>query len=97
MHYWGDIDTHGFAILSRLRTHLPHTRSLLMDRDTLLAHRAHWSEEPLDGRCTHELPSLKEEEDALFDDLRCDRLGVRVRLEQERIGYPRVREAVLST
>ncbi|BFO23151.1 hypothetical protein SHKM778_95390 (plasmid) [Streptomyces sp. KM77-8] len=32
--YWGDIDTHGFAILSRVRGHFPHTRSLLMDRHT---------------------------------------------------------------
>ena len=30
--YWGDIDTHGFAILHRLRAWLPHVRSLLMDR-----------------------------------------------------------------
>jgi hypothetical protein len=30
--YWGDIDTHGFAILNRLRHHLPHARSMLMDR-----------------------------------------------------------------
>ncbi|WP_031034615.1 DUF2220 domain-containing protein, partial [Streptomyces sp. NRRL WC-3725] len=43
--YWGDIDTHGFAILSRVRSHFPHTRSFLMDRHTLLAHRAHWGEE----------------------------------------------------
>ena len=34
--YWGDIDTHGFAILNRLRHHLPHARSMLMDRATLL-------------------------------------------------------------
>jgi hypothetical protein len=30
---WGDIDTHGFAILSRLRQHWEHTRSLLTDPD----------------------------------------------------------------
>jgi hypothetical protein len=32
LYYWGDIDTHGFAILSRLRRHWEHARSLLMDR-----------------------------------------------------------------
>ncbi len=32
VYYWGDIDTHGFAILDQLRTHIPHARSLLMDR-----------------------------------------------------------------
>ncbi len=40
--YWGDLDTHGFAILDRLRAWLPHTRSFLMDRETLLAHRDRW-------------------------------------------------------
>ncbi len=33
--YWGDLDTHGFAILNQLRAWLPQTRSLLMDRETL--------------------------------------------------------------
>ncbi len=40
--YWGDIDTHGFAILDRLRAWLPQVRSLLMDRRTLVAHRDRW-------------------------------------------------------
>lgn len=40
--YWGDIDTHGFAILDRLRGRLPRARSVLMGRDTLLAHRDRW-------------------------------------------------------
>lgn len=38
IHYWGDIDTHGFAILNQLRKYFPHAQSLLMDRETLLAH-----------------------------------------------------------
>lgn len=33
--YWGDIDGHGFEILSDLRGLFPHVRSLLMDRQTL--------------------------------------------------------------
>jgi hypothetical protein len=45
MHYWGDIDTHGFAILDRFRAAFPRSRSLLMDRDTLLANRGLWTEE----------------------------------------------------
>ena len=36
--YWGDIDTHGFAILDRLRARFGSVRSILMDRETLLAH-----------------------------------------------------------
>jgi hypothetical protein len=44
--YWGDIDTHGFTILDRLRRLFPHARSMLMDRGTLLAHRTQWVTEP---------------------------------------------------
>ena len=94
LYYWGDIDTHGFAILSRLRRRWAHTRSLLMDRDTLLGHKELWGEEPQDRRCLHDLDALDGEESALYDDLRFDRLGERVRLEQERIGYSQVLEAV---
>jgi hypothetical protein len=32
--YWGDLDTQGLEILSRLRSVFPHTRSLMMDMDT---------------------------------------------------------------
>lgn len=32
--YWGDIDTHGFEILSRIRKHFKHTKSVLMDKRT---------------------------------------------------------------
>lgn len=85
LHYWGDIDTHGFAILDQLRAGLPHVRSCLMDRDTLLAHRLHWSAEPEPVK--HELARLTKEETAVYDDLRFDRLQPGLRLEQERVGY----------
>ncbi|MFN0298801.1 MAG: Wadjet anti-phage system protein JetD domain-containing protein [Burkholderiales bacterium] len=92
--YWGDIDTHGFAILSRLRTFLPNVRSLLMDRDTLLAHQSLWTEEPIEARTVIDLAGLDAAESALYNDLRRDRLGVRIRLEQERIAFGAVNSAV---
>lgn len=94
IHYWSDIDTHGFAMLDRLRGRFGHAHSLLMDRDTLLAHRAMWSSEeaPFPGS----LERLKPEEAALHADLRYDRLGRSVRLEQERIGFSWLRR-VLQT
>ena len=94
--YWGDIDTHGFAILSRLRSFLPNVRSLLMDRETLYAHQNLWTEEPLDARTVVDLPGLEPAEAALYDDLRCDRLGVRIRLEQERIAFSAVNSAIAA-
>lgn len=92
VHYWGDIDTHGFAILDRLRHHFPHVESLLMDRETFMAHEALWGEE--EKPSTSDLPRLTDEERALYDDLRHDRIGNRLRLEQERIGFGFVEAAL---
>lgn len=83
--YWGDLDTHGFAILDRLRAFLPQTRSVLMDRETLLAHRDRWVVE--ERPAVSALTRLEAEEAALYADLVGDRLGDRVRLEQERIDW----------
>ena len=85
LHYWGDIDTHGFAILDQLRGYFPDVASLLMDRETLLAHRPHWAQESEPAR--HDLGRLTTDEAAIFDDLRFDRFQPRLRLEQERVGY----------
>lgn len=92
--YWGDIDTHGFAMLDRLRDYLPQVRSFLMDRQTLELHRALWSVEasPYSG----ELQRLTRDEAALYDDLRAQRLGAGVRLEQERIAFAWVRQAITA-
>lgn len=94
--YWGDIDTHGFAILDRLRASMPHARSLLMDEETLHAHRPLWGTEELDKRFMGELTRLSVAEAQLFVALRDDHHGGRLRLEQERIGYTWVAEAIRS-
>lgn len=85
VHYWGDLDSHGFAILDQLRAWLPQTDSFLMDRATLLAHRERWVTEGSPTRAR--LSRLTEAEAALYDDLVTDRHGDRVRLEQERIDW----------
>lgn len=83
--YWGDLDTHGFAILNQLRAWLPQTRSVLMDSATLLEHRSRWTTEPAPTRAP--LSRLTEQEAALYRDLVEDRWGTRVRLEQERVDW----------
>ncbi len=85
--YWGDIDTHGFAILNRFRHQLPHARSFLMDRATLDAHRDLWGQEPKDRRFTGQLDRLSDTEQTLYKALRDDALGERLRLEQEHIRF----------
>lgn len=83
--YWGDLDTHGFAILNQLRAWKPQTRSFLMDRETLLTHRDRWVHEttPTAARLDH----LTEQEAELYTDLVTDRLDENLRLEQERIDW----------
>jgi hypothetical protein len=92
VYYWGDIDTHGFAMLDRLRAGVPHARSFLMDRETLQVHQSLWSHEAAPYR--GELGRLTAPELSLYEDLRADRLGAGVRLEQERVGYGWLRRAL---
>lgn len=89
IHYWGDIDTHGFAILDQLRGHFPHVASFLMDRATLEAHALFWGREEKPLRA--DLHRLTPAEQALYDDLRDNRLGEGLRLEQEHLGFDWVR------
>jgi hypothetical protein len=92
--YWGDIDTHGFAILNRLRHHVPHARSILMDRATLLAHREQWVREPTPT--TAALHLLGPAEQSLYRDLVAAELGPAVRLEQERISFAAIDQALAA-
>jgi hypothetical protein len=91
--YWGDVDTHGFDILDRLRTRFPTTRSILMDEATLLAHRGQWVEEP--SPTDRALAHLTKPEAELYRDLVEGRFGTSVRLEQERVRYS-LTEAALA-
>lgn len=92
IYYWGDIDTHGFAILDQLRAQLPAARSLLMDRATLLAFEAHWGVE--ERPTPRDLSRLNDDERALYDDLRHGRIRPNLRLEQERIGFDWVKRVL---
>ncbi|MGB6056779.1 MAG: Wadjet anti-phage system protein JetD domain-containing protein [Microthrixaceae bacterium] len=83
--YWGDLDTHGFAILNRLRARLPQAKSFLMDRDSLLQHRDRWGVEP--SPSSVRLDRLNADESALYSDLVGGRYGSAVRLEQERLDW----------
>ena len=85
--YWGDIDTHGFAILSRARQYLPGLQSIMMDEATLLRYR----ELVVDEKSQHgseALPNLNDSELAVYRNLKQQTWGFQVRLEQERIPWP---------
>jgi len=94
IYYWGDIDTHGFAILNQFRQYLPQTRSFLMDESTLLSHRRHWVKEPRPTRV--DLPYLELPEQRLYDKLRDNQFGESLRLEQEYIRYVWLEKALTA-
>lgn len=84
--YWGDLDSHGFGILNRFRTHCASVRSVLMDEDTLGTFAELWVREPKPlGVDPAHLERLTEPERAVLRRLRAEG---HVRLEQERIAWP---------
>lgn len=94
IYYWGDLDTHGYSILSQLRAVHREARSLLMDEETLLAHRNSWGVEPVDARILTDLPHLAPAELNVYQGLKDGRWGDCLRLEQERIAYAWVTKAL---
>lgn len=84
--YWGDIDTHGFAILNRARTYIPSLKTVLMDEPTLMSHRDLWVEEK-DQHLSIEFPLLTSTEQKLYQSLKSNTCGQQVRLEQERVRW----------
>jgi len=84
--YWGDIDTHGFAILDRARKALPGLRSVLMDEATALRYESLWGTEPTQTS-NFALEHLVEHELAVYTALKSNSWGQKVRLEQERLPW----------
>jgi hypothetical protein len=84
--YWGDIDTHGFAILHRARSYLPRLTSVLMDEATLLQFKALWTDEKIQ-HAGAELTALTREENQVYCSLKQNRWGQKLRLEQERVAW----------
>lgn len=97
--YWGDLDTHGFAILNRARTYLFELTSILMDKATLQSHQELWVEEK-DQHPAEALPLLTDSEQVVYQGIKRNVWGQNVRLEQERIdwgvAWKALQQAILS-
>ena len=79
--YWGDVDVHGFHILSRLRRKFTHVVSVMMDCETLDA---------FPGQIARARPANYEDQLNLTTNERTAYVRVKARgdlLEQERIGH----------
>ncbi|MEF9984022.1 MAG: DUF2220 family protein [Oscillospiraceae bacterium] len=85
IYYWGDIDTHGFNILSMVRSFLPQTKSFLMTQDILLSHQSLWAKE--EKQFIAPIEHLTCDEYPLACKLQANHWGEGVRLEQERISF----------
>lgn len=86
--YFGDLDTHGLAILAECRRALPQTESVLMNRAVWEEWRRLAAAEPVPA--AKRPAELTAEEAALFDVLKAEK----GRLEQERIPLAVVNRAV---
>lgn len=87
----GDLDSHGFAILGRLRQHLEQTESVLMDADTLSRFHHLAVPEPIPHRGHIGYLTLSEHHALTL--LRAGDL----RLEQERIPWAFATERIQNT
>lgn len=93
--YWGDIDAHGFQILSDLRGIFPHTQSVMMNKETY----EQYKQFAVEGKQTSDdrFPNLTVEENALAQHIYEHNL----RLEQEHIAQEfavmRFRKMLIST
>ena len=92
LYYWGDIDTHGFAILNELRSVFPHAQSFLMDRETLFNHQDSWTTELAPVK--HSLKLLDPDERALFMELQSGAPREGIRLEQEKVSFSQLKSTL---
>lgn len=88
--YWGDLDRHGFTLLSRARTEVPSLRSILMTSEAVDRFHHLAVTETL-GRYDLPDPTLDEDETAALRSL--DARPKYIRIEQERIPVELVEAA----
>lgn len=98
--YWGDIDTHGFAILEHARRVFSEVTSILMTEEILLSYKDLWVTEMAPIPLPPD-PCLSAQEADVFAGLAQNRWGQNIRLEQERLPWnlclSTVRSALLSS
>jgi hypothetical protein len=92
IYYWGDIDEHGFQILHQLRSYFPHTRSLMMDKETFEIHEGFAVRG--EQNKAEKLSFLDAHETELYNLLKSRE---RNRLEQEKIPQPYIEARLKAT
>ena len=92
--YWGDIDIDGFAILSNLRSFLPHVHSLCMDEYTINRFKEYAIS--IEQKEKENLSHLTQEEQTILQRLLNHYYGKDFRLEQEFIPLEYVMQRVCN-
>lgn len=92
VYYWGDIDTHGFNILSIARKILPNIKSFLMTEEILKRHEEYWVFE--EKQYINDIPNLTNSEKQLVNNLQNNTIKDNIRLEQERVRFDFVKKFV---
>ena len=87
IYYWGDLDAHGFQILSEIRTHFEQVESFMMDRNTFDAF--YEGDKGTETNVEKDL-CLTSEESEMFKYLKENNL----RLEQEKIPFEYARTKI---
>ena len=85
--YWGDIDTHGFAILSQIRAYFPQVRSMFMSEEMIEKFKFLAVKESVPKRFLGDLKNLSKEENRVFNNLKNNVYAEALRIEQERISF----------
>jgi hypothetical protein len=86
--YWGDIDAQGFEILSQVRTYYPHTKSILMDIETLSTFNNYAVEGTLSN--IKATLNLTQTEYKVYNQIK----AMNIRLEQEKIHFEFVNKLI---
>jgi hypothetical protein len=93
--YWGDMDTYGFSILAQARKTLSNVYSLMMDFETLDAHRDRLVDERQQAtNVDHAF--LTTQELAIYKGFLKGTWWTKMRLEQERIDWPYALTKILA-
>ncbi|QGU07193.1 hypothetical protein COCCU_06255 [Corynebacterium occultum] len=85
VYYWGDLDSHGFNMVSKTRAVLPAMRTVLMDLDTAIRHEELAVEEST--ALPYDPANLAPGEKQTLSYLRERSRGRCLRIEQERIDF----------
>ena len=90
IYYWGDIDRDGFAILSQIRGHFSHVKSIMMDKESIANFKNLAVTDSKTGLYLTTLQHLTQDEEEIYQQV----YETKFRLEQERIDFSYMKKII---